>query len=390
MIFFINTLFAGKIDVTGNWLVYKAITQKGTMEPYQPAGFNPDGTFTIMNMPVGEWKMKGKLLNLKTRIFEKQDEDYTIKQDGDEKMILKGKTQTLYLLKLNPNVVANNNKASGLVGLWQAKGDYPEMKRIFEFSAPGILKITETEPGSMSNYNGNWAYFPGEKEVVLMVMGTDLKGKYKVEVSGDGLTLTNSEKIINVEKLKPQSDVEHLSFREEDFYDDNGDYKYDDEEQKLPWQDVYGIISNLGNFKKLVYECSELSAGAVVPDKKTLTAYVQHHEGEDKVCVDYIFNGYDKDNLPEGTQLPSNCLDNNGFNKLFPLKDDAFRVVKKEQITVPAGTFDCTVVEATGDFEAVQKMWLIDDNPGVYAKIIIEKKDKNFGFNKTFVLKASE
>ena len=389
MIFFINSLFAGKIDIEGDWLIYKMETKKDVREPYQSASFKADGTFLIMDIPVGKWEMKDELINIETRVFENHDEDFSIQKDGKEKLILKSKTLTLYLLKIIPEVVAKDNKASGLEGLWQFQGDYPEMKRIINFSAPGLVKVTETEPGSTSNYSGSWLYFPKEKSVILMLMGTEIKGKYKVKISGNELVLTKGKETIKGKKIKPQNNIEHLSFNEDDFYDANGEYKYDEDAQKLPWTDAYSIIDNLSRIRKLVYDYSILKSGAVVADKKTLTTYV-HTEDGSKVCVDYIFKGYDNAHLPEDTKLPTNCFDNSSFNSLFPLKEHDFRVVGTGQITVPAGTFECTVLEGIGDFGILQKMWMINDKPGVYAKIIMEDPDPNMGFYKVFELNTIE
>jgi hypothetical protein len=50
-------------------------------------------------------------------------------------------------------------------------------------------------------------------------------------------------------------------------------------------------------------------------------------------------------------------------------------VSNDEQLTVKAGTFTCTTVELFSDNEEKIKLWLINDKPGVVAKIIIEKED---------------
>ncbi|MBN2238122.1 MAG: hypothetical protein JW729_11220, partial [Bacteroidales bacterium] len=63
---------------------------------------------------------------------------------------------------------------------------------------------------------------------------------------------------------------------------------------------------------------------------------------------------------------------------LYPLKDDTYRVVGQEQITTPAGTFDCTVLEVIYDYDIAKKLWMINDKIGVYAKII-EDKPGSFG-----------
>jgi hypothetical protein len=45
-------------------------------------------------------------------------------------------------------------------------------------------------------------------------------------------------------------------------------------------------------------------------------------------------------------------------------------VERREKVTVPAGEFDCVVVDFKGFFGAHQTAWMIADKPGVYAKVI--------------------
>lgn len=48
-------------------------------------------------------------------------------------------------------------------------------------------------------------------------------------------------------------------------------------------------------------------------------------------------------------------------------------LLRSEQVTVPAGTFDCVVVELTGEFFGKSNtVWMIPDKPGVYAKVVEE------------------
>jgi len=91
--------------------------------------------------------------------------------------------------------------------------------------------------------------------------------------------------------------------------------------------------------------------------------------------------------LPDDTDLPPNCVsDNNFYNRLFPEKELDFRVVGKEDVKVAAGNFKCTVVEAVGMNDNKFRMWMIDDKPGVYAKIIEQNSDSSFGYYHVFEL----
>ncbi len=154
------------------------------------------------------------------------------------------------------------------------------------------------------------------------------------------------------------------------FFNEDGDYKYYEDEGKLPWQDSYEMLRSLENVKQLVYSYSKLDEDAGVFEDKRLRADVNSNLEEGSLSIDYIFYGYDRYNLPEDADLPPNY---EYSNLLYPEEDNSFRVTGSEQITTTAGTFDCTVVETTGSFEAMKKLWMINYKPGIYAKIITDK-----------------
>ncbi len=386
MLFFTGILMAGKTDVKGSWIVTKVEKGDNISYPYQSLSFMPDGTLKIMEIPVGTWEVKGKKLFLKTDVFEKKNESYEVSKEGKSNLILSNKEQTMYLQKMDAKMVAENNKKSGLEGKWKMNGDYPEMIRIFDFVLPDSLAIVENEPGVTSSYKGMWVYDPKDNSLILMVMGTEIRGKYQVKKEGDNLLLSNDELTLKGSVVKPSTNkIEHLDFTEEDFYDANGDYKYYDDEEKLPWQDPYSILESLRNIHELDYKYADYLLEVNVPKEKILTADVNYDEGAGKVCMDDVFRGYDKNSLPEDTELPRVCYTEDSYNHLFPYKGDTYRIARKEQITTPAGTFDCTVVDVAGDFDAVARLWLVDNKPGIIAKIIQEKKD-SFGYFRVFEL----
>lgn len=136
-----------------------------------------------------------------------------------------------------------------------------------------------------------------------------------------------------------------------------------------------------------MYKYSSLVQGTMVFQSKELVANVDTYENNDKVCIDFIFNGYDRAHLPEDTSLPPNCIsDDDYYNRLFPEKESDYRIVGKDDVTTPAGTFRCTIIESIGDRDQRYKMWMIDDKPGVYAKIIEEDPDENFGYYHVYEL----
>ena len=175
-----------------------------------------------------------------------------------------------------------------------------------------------------------------------------------------------------------------LSFTENDFFNEDGDFKYYEDEGKLPWQDFYEMLGSLQNVKQLVYRFSRLDEDAGTFNSRTLKADVKSNLEEEQLSIDYIFYGYDRYNLPEDADLPPNS-DNSSL--LYPEEDMSFRISGSEQITTTAGTFDCTIVEAIGSFESLKKLWMINNKPGIYARIIV---DKPGDFGEYFVFELEE
>ena len=80
----------------------------------------------------------------------------------------------------------------------------------------------------------------------------------------------------------------------------------------------------------------------------------------------------------------------NSSKALYPLTDDIFRIVGNEQITTPAGTFNCVVVEVATISDVLKKLWVITDKPGfgIYAKVIDENPDETWGHYSVYELQA--
>jgi hypothetical protein len=141
--------------------------------------------------------------------------------------------------------------------------------------------------------------------------------------------------------------------------------------------------TGLLNINQLVYNYSTLISGTNAFETKTLTADVKATPEEEGFVIDDVFNGFDRYNLPEDAEFYENP---EYTNPLYPLNEETFRVVGSEKITTPAGTFDCTVVEAVNDSEVLKKLWMISDQIGIYAKIIEENPDEVWGHYSVYEL----
>lgn len=58
------------------------------------------------------------------------------------------------------------------------------------------------------------------------------------------------------------------------------------------------------------------------------------------------------------------------YSPFFGVQRAEQTLIKREEITVPAGTFDCVNADLKGFFGNSYTVWMIADKPGIYAKVI--------------------
>lgn len=58
------------------------------------------------------------------------------------------------------------------------------------------------------------------------------------------------------------------------------------------------------------------------------------------------------------------------FSPMFALEKPEHTLVERTKVTVPAGEFDTVVVELKDFFGNTKKVWMVVDQPGVYAKVV--------------------
>jgi hypothetical protein len=394
---FVQNSNAQNSELVGSWLLIKVETDGKIQKPYQVTEFTTKGKMVMMGMEVAVWKY-----NKKTNSVEMEsdfDEDFSgvakiVKLDKDELIFEKDNTKIFYQ-KLDKNKITSNNKNSGLLGIWFFKGEpFPYANTYLTFKEPDEFTMIQKQEGMESSSEGTWIFDNKEMVVILIgLRGEDmLKGENNVlNVSDESLNLENNGKVFKankkVKKAGKDGGIEHLTFTEDDFYNENGDFKYYDHEEKLPWRNWSEMKTGLLNVKQLVYNYSTMLSGSETFETKTLTADVKATLEEEGFSIDNVFNGYDRYNLPDDSEF---YVSSEYTYPLYPVEDDVFRVVGNEEITTPAGTFACTVLEGINDSGALKKLWMINDKIGVYDKIIDEDPDETWGHYKVYELKTIE
>ena len=369
-------------NITGEWMFESLETNGKTNAIYKPVNFNKNGVFYIQDMVLGTWNynQSDKTILLDTR---KVKGKHSILKADNQQLVIKGEDGTLSFSKIDREKILKENTESGLFGAWEIENKTnPEGRNFIVFKTPNEFVCVVKNKNRQQKGGGMWMF--DKEDMILTMIGfydVDMpEGESKItKLDDDSLELENSSKTYSLKKVVQDAmEIEHLTFSDKDFYDETGDYLYYDDEQKLPWQDSYDMIRKLESVKQLVYKYSTLIEGVNVFESKILTANVVSNFNEVSLSIDCIFNGYDNYNLPDDTALPTEAY-NQYSSPLYPLTEHIFRLVGEEKVTTPAGTFNCTVVEATGSFDENMKLWMIIDNPGIFAKIIKEKTDDTYG-----------
>ena len=362
-------------DITGEWMFESFETNGETNSIHVPIDFNKDGIFYMKDRVFGTWdyNQSAKIIMLDTK--EGIKGKHSILKHDQKQLVIKGEDGTLSFAKMDGEKIHKENTESGLLGTWKLElSDNPDMLRLYTFKSPDQFALLEKQEGMTGKSSGIWQ-FSKTDQTLLLVGGEIIRGLNKViSLTEKTLTIENNGVRYAMTKEEDQSNkVERLNFTEADFYDSDGNYKYENDASKLPWQDYYQMMTELSQVKQLVYSFETLMGNSNTFDAKTLTADVSANLEEEKLSIDNIFNGYDRYNLPEDSAMPDNNYD--PYISLYPLENDIFRVVGTDEITTPAGTFTCTVVEATGSFGQLIKLWMINDNPGIIAKLVKDTTD---------------
>jgi hypothetical protein len=58
------------------------------------------------------------------------------------------------------------------------------------------------------------------------------------------------------------------------------------------------------------------------------------------------------------------------YAPFFIVEKAELKLLRKESLTTPAGSFDCVVAELKGFFGEHRTVWMVADKPGLYAKVV--------------------
>jgi len=365
--------------ITGDWFFEKMERKGETNVVGSLVEFNKNGIFYIRDRVLGTWNYNesSKKIILDNKDFKGE---YSFSQPNKNELVLNLDETKIYFSKIDKQKIMNENEKSGLLGTWEFKDiPYSGASILISFKEPDEFTIIQKEEGMTSTQGGVW--IANKKEMSLMMIGLRSENAFNGEnkimnINGETIELENQGTIYKGnKKVEKISKIERLAFTDDDFYTNDGDFKYDEEEEKvkLPWLNWSEMKNDILDVSQLVYNYSVLIEDTESFDTEILTANVQASLEEEGFEIDYIFDGYDS--YSNQSELRIN---HNYSSPIYPLEGIIYRVVGEEQITTPAGTFECTVLEAVGFSGILKKLWMVNDKIGVYAKIIEEDTDENF------------
>lgn len=385
---FMGVLNAQKAKIVGEWLAVKVEVNGKIETPYMVKEYREDGKMIMMGIEIGTWgyNKKNNVIVMKSD-FDKDfnGKDKILKLTKKELVVEKDGIK-VYYEKQKLAEITSSNKDSGLLGMW-VFNDVPNTNTttFVTFNEPDEFTMIEKQEGMEARMNGTWVFDKQKMSLIMIgLRGEDtFKGENQiVQVDEETLELENNGKMYKAnKKVETSIKMEHLTFYYEDFFTEDGDVKYAADRENVPWNNWQEMKKDILNINQLVYSYNFKDTGDQKFKKKILTTDVIANLEYEGFIIENIFNGYETTGNPE----PGPNTDSN--NPLYPLNDYTFRVAGNERITIPAGTFDCTVIEVSNGYDMNKKLWMINDKIGVYAKIIDENTTENSGYYHVYELK---
>jgi len=360
------TTFAQNKSVQGDWLITRLQNGDKTGTPYIIQSFKADGKMLFRDFEIGTWEQSGNILQLHSKMYPVFNGDFKILKADSNGLIIKSKQTEASLIKYDLKQLQSDKQFQNLTGAWKFGGTDTNILRLRPNGKYTLLSIgTDMNMSS----KGNWYFIPKQNVFVLQGHPDFLSGKDTIVQQGKNyMEVTNHETHYQLEKMPEHKPIEHLTFKEDDLPEENVDT------EKLPWREFAYMQDYLSKVKTLRYDkydyysdvdafvMTEIFTGIIKNDKSIkFTDY--YYQNEEAVKLSETVKGYLQ----------------NAYNDFFPQKDlNYYKVVDTQQkVIVPAGTFICTLVEGmTGDDK--YQYWMINDKPGVFAKIIKEN-DGQFG-----------
>lgn len=351
-------------NLVGPWLLTKVEVGDDIHEPYYVTDFRSDGKMIVMDMEAGTWKVVGKTIEMKSDMDKDFDGISAIVKLTKKELIVTKNEAKLFYSKVNPSEIIEANSASGLIGLWKISNT-DDATQLLKFESPNTYSYINATEGMTEKGIGTWIYNSKDQSLIIIGNTYSIRGKNKIiNHTENELTFDNNGTITSATKeIFDGNVIERLTFTDSDIPEEpTGEFN-------LPWFDHFTMIEYLQHVSYLKFR-----NGSLIEELNTLKYLTTVSELE--VNIEEQSVSFHNLSISESdtTQFSENYKGGmmESGNLFFPKKEPwPYKIVGLETITVPAGTFECTVVIAL-DYDKKYKYWMINDKPGVYAKTIME------------------
>jgi len=359
--------FAQKPTLTGHWLLVSIETKAKKMNPYYQVEFKNNGKMAMRNYEIADWKLENDKLILQSNVDKKLNGTCDILTFKNDKFVYKKEGEIFRFERYDPEEVRKNKIYQNIVGVWKIFGT---ATTVLKFDTGGsFTELVSDQSGTVTS-KATWLYVPKQKLIIIKGDVDVLQGVSKLVSQTETLMVVKNNKVnYTLDKSPKVKDVSHLEFTYDEIAENESDIS------ALPWNDelLYNFLPNISSiyYNKATYE-PEVSAFLYQNLKSDVEVDLQTPK--------IVFNNYqlvDEEAIMTSKTVKANLQ--NAFNPFFPQKPLApYRVKDWNKILkMDDQDYNCTVVEG---FDGDDKVtyWMLNDYPGIYAKIINEN-DGDFG-----------
>jgi hypothetical protein len=361
---FISNFYAQKSKcIAKTWLLTTIHTQNKKVKPYAVVQFKPNGKMAIRNYEIANWKIDGNKLIIDSNVKKSLSGVAQILKINKKQLIYSKGNDTFYYIAYNPKQVKDDPVYNKNLGVWQMNGN---QLKIIEFMPDGKLSyFIDFGNGTMTSI-GNWIYIPDQKKIILQGDLSGFEGIYTIQKINNEIAEWEKDKIHYQWEKKSQIDnPPHLSFAYEEVENNEG------ETHDLPWSQE-ALSGYLKGIKKVEYQLKIYEPDVHTFREKNIVSEIEVNEEKDQITFTN-FEIKDEEKFIINKEIKGYLQ--NAYNAFFPQKDIGPFQIKNnfEKIKINGKEYICTVVEGF-DGDTKIKYWMINDKPGIYAKVMIENE----------------
>lgn len=272
-----------------------------------------------------------------------------------------------------------------------------DIKLVFIFAEKGVFKLAK-DANSRTMDAGTWKF---NKKKNAIEMTSDLDKDFNgdavvIKVNDKELVFKKEGAISTFNKLAklntpPKVEMEKpiLSFESEDFYQSENGFDEKLEAEKLPWK-IEAVVNYLKNKKEVIFQYTSFPDSREAATWVVSTKFNYNEVDQTLDARDYSYAQNDYIDMTEQAISVDYFKENKEDFRFYPEEElDYYKVVSTSEILKTAlGEFECTVVEGLGGFSEKFRYWMVNNQPGVFAKIVtVKDQEPPFGYTTVHIIK---